>query len=121
MRSYLLLFLSTCILLFALPKNNSIYGFAAQANQVKKSCRFTKGPFKKKCATKCIRHQSHSEKQKNATSVPTECGQQVFGIVNALHLEPVLHYPGKRTNRLPHIRSHLSPDLENDPEPPRFA
>ncbi|MFD2513280.1 hypothetical protein ACFSRY_05335 [Pontibacter locisalis] len=120
MRSYLLLFLSTLLLLFALPKNSSLRSFAQQA-ELKKTCSSSKRFAKKPCARKCLKHQTHSENHNNAANLVTDCSQQIYAIINSLQAKPIIYQPTKRALILPHIRKHLSPDLEHDPEPPRFS
>ncbi|MBC5994380.1 hypothetical protein [Pontibacter cellulosilyticus] len=120
MRTYLLLFLSILLLLFALPKNSSLRSFAQQA-ELKKACSYSKRFVKKTCARKCLKHQTHSENQNNAANLGTDCNQQVYALVSALQAEPLIYLQAKRAFKTPLVRKHLSPDLEHDPEPPRFS
>ncbi len=120
MRNYLLLFASFTLLLFALPKNSSLRGFAQQV-ALNKSCAYSDNGVKKSCARKCIKHQTHNEQQKNAAGLAVDCSQQVYAVVNALYTAPLPSFRAKHDFILPLIRKHLSPVLEHDPEPPRLS
>ena len=120
MKSYLLLFLSTLLMLFALPKNSSLRSFAQQV-ELKEACSSSKRFAKKPCAKKCLKHQTHSENQNNAANLSTDCSQHIYAIINSLQAEPIIYLPAKRAIILPNTRKHLSPDLEHDHEPPRFS
>ncbi len=120
MRNYLLLFVSFTLLLFAMPKNSSMHSFAQQG-ELAKSCSYSKRFTKKACIKKCLKHQTHSGKQNNAAATATDCGQQINAVVNTLPSESILLFKSNPDFILPHIRKHLSPVLEHDPEPPRFS
>ncbi|MEJ8803383.1 hypothetical protein [Pontibacter sp. H249] len=120
MRTYLLLFLSTLLLLFALPKNSNLRSYAQQG-ELRKSCSYSKRFVKKPCTRKCLKHQTPSENQNNAANLATDCHQQVYALVHSLQTEPFVYPLAKRTYILPRIRKHLPPDLEHDPEPPRLS
>ncbi|WP_018477728.1 hypothetical protein [Pontibacter roseus] len=120
MKNYLLLFVSLTLLLFATPKNDSLRSFAQQA-ALKKDCTYSKRFGKKPCAKKCLKHQTHSNQQNNATGIAADCSQQVYAVVNELHSELINLLSAKQDFTLPHIRKHLSPVLEYDPKPPRIS
>ena len=120
MRNYLLLFVSFTLLLFTMPKNSSMRSFAQQG-ELAKSCSYSKRFSKKACAQKCLKHQTHSDKQNNAAATATDCNQQVYAVVNALPSEPIIIFKANPDFILPHIQNHLSPVLEHEPEPPRFS
>lgn len=120
MKNYLLLFVSLTLLLFTMPKSNSLRSLAQQA-ALKKDCQYNKHFGKKPCAKKCLKHQTHSNQGNNSTGIATDCSQQVFAVVNTLHIEPIVSFAAKHDFILPHIRKYLSPVLEYDPEPPRLS
>ncbi|NEM99063.1 hypothetical protein [Pontibacter burrus] len=118
MRTYLLLFLSTLFLLFAMPKNNSVLRSTQQAElkEAGKYCKRTGKP----CPKKCLRHQTIPNQQHNE-GIATDCGQQLYAIVDLSQADTLLSFTTTSDYVLPHIRKHLSPVLEHEPEPPRFA
>lgn len=120
MKIYLLLFLSFTLLLFAMPKNSILRSFAQQ-RELDKSCAYSKPPGKKLCARKCLKHQTHSNQQNNAAGIAADCSQQVYAIVNALQVEPVNSFTVNPKYILAHIRKHLSPILEYEPQPPQTS
>lgn len=120
MRPYLLLFISFACLLFSTPKSSGTRSFVQQ-RALGKSCAYSKPSAKKSCATKCLKHQTHSSQQNNATGIASDCNQQVYALVNELQVEPIISFTKKDEFILPHLRKHLSPILEYDPEPPRLS
>ena len=119
MRTYLLLFLSTLFLLFAMPKNNSMLRKTQQA-ELKEAGRHCKRTGKKPCPKKCLRHQTSPSQQHNA-GIATDCSQQLYAIVDLLQADTILSFTTASDYVLPHIRRHLSPVLEHEPEPPQFV
>lgn len=120
MKNYLLLFVSLTLLLFAMPKNDSMRSFAQQA-ALKKDCQYSKRFGKKPCAKKCLKHQTHSNQQNNAAGIASDCGQQVYAVINDLPSDSFISSTPQHYFVLPHLRKHLSPVLEYDPEPPRLS
>lgn len=121
MKSYLLLFLGTMLLLFALPKSSvsvRSIGNSEQSNLVK-SCSKSKFAVKRTCQKKCIKHQTHSEQQ-GAANLAVECGQQVYGLLTTSE-HNVLHYYTIRINYpIANSSNYLSPYLASDPDPPQY-
>ncbi|WP_299762624.1 hypothetical protein [uncultured Pontibacter sp.] len=120
MKNYLLLFVSLTLLLFTIPKNDSLRSFAQQA-ALKKDCKYSKHFGKKPCAKKCLKHQTHSNQENNTAGIVIDCSQQVYAIVNELPSELFISFVSPYKFILPHIRKHLAPVLEQDPEPPRLS
>ena len=120
MKTYLLLFMSFTLLLFATPKNSSMRCFTKQA-KLKTECAYNKRPDSKQCTKKCLKHQTHSDQQNNKSGVVTDCGQQAYAIVASLHTEPVISFRTSHDFILPHILKHRSPVIEYDPEPPQLS
>ncbi|MBB6610530.1 hypothetical protein H7F15_05740 [Pontibacter sp. Tf4] len=120
MRYYLLLFVSLTLLLFMMPKNDSLRSFAQQST-LKKGCTYSRHFGKKPCAKKCLKHQAHSGQQSNAAGIVIDCSQQVYAIVNELPSELFISFVSPYKFTIPHIRKHLAPVLEYDPEPPRIS
>ncbi|MCJ8164358.1 hypothetical protein MKJ04_05840 [Pontibacter sp. E15-1] len=122
MKPYLLLFLSTLLLLFALPKNNSgLRGNGGNGqSELNSSCSKSKVALKRTCRKKCIKHQTHSEQQ-GAASFATDCGQQVYAVLSASDHNASYTIQVERTRFLKDVRIHLPPDLATDPDPPRFS
>ncbi|MHA6247210.1 hypothetical protein ACXYMU_04680 [Pontibacter sp. CAU 1760] len=122
MKPYLLLFLSTLLLLFALPKNNSsLRGMGANGqSEISSSCSKNKIALKRTCRKKCIKHQTHSEQQ-SAANIVIECGQQVYAVLSASEYNISYTNQVERTRFQTNTRSHLPPDLATDPDPPRFS
>ncbi|MCX2739020.1 hypothetical protein [Pontibacter anaerobius] len=121
MRNYLLLFISTILLLFALPRygsnGNSIPGMEKAV--VKKACTY-KRLVKRNCVKGCLKHQTHSEQQ-NTAGVVIDCSQPFYAIVNPLE-EQLLHALVLRQDNVqPLTPKPLSPPLEIEPDPPRFS
>ncbi|MER2999156.1 hypothetical protein [Pontibacter populi] len=121
MKNSLLLFLSIMLLLFGIQKS-SILPSVAEMKQVilAKSCSHTKQGFKKPCARKCIKHQSHSEPKGAATTV-TDCGQQVYAVAPAGGQNSFYQPYLIRTTIVSDSRQLLSPFLETDHAPPRLS
>ena len=120
MKTYLLLFFSTLLLLFTLPKNGSVGGLAGtERAELKKTCSH-KRLGKAACTRKCLKHQSPSGQQ-NAANLATDCSQQVYAIVATLPSDLLFTFPLQRATILPAPRKHLAPDLEYEPEPPRLS
>jgi hypothetical protein len=120
MKNYLLLFVSFTLLLFAMPKRDSLRSFAQQA-ALKKNCSYSNHSGKKHCAKKCLKHQTHSGDQNNAAGIASDCSQQVFAIVHDLQTESISSFTSQQDFILPHILKHHSPVLEYDPQPPRLS
>ncbi|MFD2247926.1 hypothetical protein [Pontibacter ruber] len=120
MKTYLLLLLSTLLLLFTLPKNGLVGSSlsASEQSMIRKSCQ-NKRLVKRTCAKKCLKHQTHSDQQ-NAANLATDCSQQLFAVVTPLQPRLLFSLPAQPTLMLPSIRKHLSPDLVDYPKPPRL-
>ncbi|MBB6610594.1 hypothetical protein H7F15_06065 [Pontibacter sp. Tf4] len=119
MRNYLLLFVSFTLLLFTMPKSNSLRSFTQQA-ALKKDCKYSRFSGKRTCTKKCLRHHPLSGQQSNA-GIASDCSQQVFAIVQEQQSASDKTSTTIRSYRLPHIRKYLSPTIEYDPEPPRLS
>jgi len=120
MKSHLLLFLSTMLLLFALPKSSPLYGIssAEQGQQVRKRC--APGALKRPCARKCLKHQTHSE-QRGAGTVVTDCSQLFYAIVPTPQQQPAfVAEPAQHKAQLPGEKPH-SPYLKIEPDPPQLS
>lgn len=121
MKNYFLLFISTMLMLFILPKygsdGSSISGM--EKGVIKEVCS-SKRLVKRNCTKGCLKHQTHSEQQSAAT-VLIDCSQPFYAIVNPLQQQQEF------TPVLVHSRMHplteklLSPHLEVEPDPPRFS
>ncbi|WP_266206195.1 hypothetical protein [Pontibacter kalidii] len=120
MKFYLLLFISFALLLFATPKSGGMRSFEQQ-RALNKSCAYSKPSGKKPCAKKCLKHQTHSNQQDNPAGIVYDCSQQIYALVNDLQAELIISFTTKHDFMLPHIRKHLSPILEYDPQPPRLS
>lgn len=120
MINYLLLFVSFTLLLFTMPKNSNMRSLAQQ-QELNKSCANSQPSGKKRCAKKCLKHQTHSNQQENAAGIASDCSQQVYAVVNTLKSEPIISYRSEPDFILPHLRKYLSPVLEYEPEPPRLS
>ncbi|MER2996605.1 hypothetical protein [Pontibacter populi] len=120
MKTYLLLFFSTLLLLFGIQKSSSLPGFADfKQSLVSKSCNYSHQGFKKPCTKKCLKHQTHSE-SKSAANTVTDCTQQVYAIVSSQQLHAfyslIIVQPAIVTNS----NQHQSPYLETEHAPPRL-
>lgn len=120
MKGYLLLFLSTTLLLFALPKGGLTHGVnqMEQGQVVKKSC--AKKAYKRPCARKCLKHQTHSE-QREAGTVVNDCSQPFYAILGPPQTSSLFAGDDSYKTPLSAPRRHLAPDLANEPDPPRFS
>ncbi|WP_162426654.1 hypothetical protein [Pontibacter pudoricolor] len=121
MKTYLLLFVSTLFLLFGIQKSSSLPG-AADFKQrfVSKSCKYSNQGFKKPCAKKCLKHQTHSE-QKGAANVVTDCPQQTYGVASAQLLPAFYTLAVVQSTIVTNSNKHLSPYLETEHAPPRLS
>ncbi|WP_242929153.1 hypothetical protein [Pontibacter vulgaris] len=121
MKTYLLLFLSTMFLLFGIQKSSSLPGFADfKQGIVSQSCKYSKHGFKKPCAKKCLKHQSHSE-QKGAATTLTDCTQQAYAVVAAQQHHTFYTSVIAQSAIVTGINKHLSPYLETEHAPPRLS
>ena len=120
MKAYLLLFLSSLFLLFTLPKNTNLHG-VLQQHALRQSCSSGKSIGKKNCARKCLKHQTHTERKGSPAGITPDCNQQTYAILHVLQPVSTLIFPVNQGAVGAYIRSHLSPDLERDPEPPRLS
>lgn len=119
MKGYLLLFLSTTLLLFSLPKGSMLYGtLPTEQGTIKKKC--AAGVIKRPCARKCLRHQTHSE-QREAGTVLTDCSQTFFAVLNAGQQPLQLPLASALVSTLNPVRKPLSPYLKIEPDPPKIA
>ena len=120
MKGYLLLFLSTMLLLFALPEGGFRHSvnLMEQGQVVKKSCAMK--AYKQPCARKCLKHQTHSE-QRGAGTMLTDCSQPFYAILNTPQALPLFARADSHKTPLSTPRRHLAPDLANEPDPPRFS
>lgn len=122
MKGYLVLFLSTILLLFALPKSSISMRSAGTTVQgeLRKSCQLNKRALKRTCTKKCIKHQSHSEQQ-GAANLVTDCSQQVYALVTTSE-HAFLTATQLQRNQIPsESGSYIPPELATDPDPPRFS
>ncbi|WP_158607193.1 hypothetical protein [Pontibacter oryzae] len=121
MKNYLLLFMSTLLLLFVLPKNGSYAQrvLGMEQRSVKTSCA-TKRPVKPTCARKCLKHQTHSEQMPGA-NFASDCSQQVFAVISPQASYTMWHPLQLREIGTPASLTYLSPELKIDPEPPKLA
>jgi len=119
MKGYLLLFLSTTLLLFSLPKGSMLNGtISTEQGTVKKKC--AAGVLKRPCTRKCLRHQTHSEKRETGT-VLTDCSQTYIAVLNVGQQPLLLPLSSAFVSTLSSIRKPLSPYLKIEPEPPQIA
>ena len=119
MKRYLLLFLST-LLLFALSQaGGRVGGFACVKQQELRAGENADEPvMKRKCAKKCLKHQTHSEQQNGAA---TDCSQQYYAVITE-HKPAEPFYSGVPQPATPPAdKTHQTPSLEADPDPPRFS
>jgi hypothetical protein len=121
MKTYLLLFFSTLLLLFSIQKSSSLPGFADfKQNFVSKSCAYSKQGLKKPCAKKCLKHQTHSE-SKGAANMVTDCTQQVYAVVSAQQLPSFYTLAIVQATIVTDSNQLLSPYLETEHAPPRLS
>lgn len=122
MKHYLLLFFSTLLLLFTLSQTDGrVSGFACvKQHELRTADNGDKRLVKRKCAKKCLKHQTHSEKQNGATAA-TDCSQQFFAII-AENKSSGVFLTGIAQLATPSADSiHQTPSLKADPDPPRFS
>ncbi len=121
MMRYLLLFISTLLLLFTLPQPgrsvNSLTG--VEKPKLTKTCNIKRN-LKHTCAKKCLKHQTQQEQQRGSGTT-TDCSPQLFAVLNTQQAETYLHFSAAPATIASPARTHLSPDLETEPDPPRFS
>ena len=122
MKHYLLLFLSTLLLLFTLSQTDGrVSGFACvKQHELRTADNADKRLVKRRCAKKCLKHQTHSEQQNGATAA-TDCSQQFYAIIAEnksadFFLSGIAQLATTSADRI-----HLTLSLEADPDPPRFS
>jgi hypothetical protein len=122
MKSYLLLFLSTMLVLFALPKSSVSVRSIGNNEQSKliKSCSKSKFAIKRTCQKKCIKHQTHSEQQ-GASNIVSDCSQQAYGLLSVSAHNTLHNYQVRKTYVTANSFSYLSPDLASDTDPPQYS
>lgn len=122
MMRYLLLFISTLLMLFTLSQPDTrVNSFSCvKQSQLKEAINSDKHLVRRKCAKKCLRHQTHSEQQ-NAATVVVDCSQPFYALV--AETEPTFDFTpaSLAVATIPADRKHLSPSLEAEPDPPRFS
>ncbi|WP_187263005.1 hypothetical protein [Pontibacter beigongshangensis] len=121
MKHYLLLFLSTLLLLFMLPEPDGRLnrGSGMEQGVLKKACSHQK-KIKRTCARKCLQHQAHSG-QHNAAGTVTDCSVPSYALV-ATQEQPVFLPVGLYgAGFVPPAKKYLSPHLGREPDPPRFS
>lgn len=122
MKRYLLLFFSTLLMLFALPKpdRNAISFAGVEQGELKKACT-SKRPGKHTCPRKCLKHQPQQGQQHTA-NLATDCSQQFYAIVaDNQHSKQPFIQDAAQLVAIPAVKAHQSPSLEADPDPPRFS
>ncbi|TPE46239.1 hypothetical protein [Pontibacter mangrovi] len=122
MKSYLLLFVSTLFLLFALPKSSVVRTLQTQEQATLKgtTCS-TKQKAKAACSKKqCLRHLTHSEKRGAATAF-VDCSQSYSAAVFEQPHTLFYTLQDKALYTLALSPSYLSPHLEAEPDPPQFS
>jgi hypothetical protein len=122
MKPYLLLFFSTLLMLFTLSQPGTLgYSLSCvKQSELKAATKYAGHPVKRKCAKKCLKHQTHSSQQ-NAATVVVDCNQQFFAVV--AESEPAFDFlpSSLEVATIPADKKHLSPSLEAEPDPPRFS
>lgn len=121
MKNYLLLFLSSMILLFLLPKTGSYMqlGQAMGQSTVKSSC-MNKQLVKRTCAKKCLKHQTHSKQQQDS-NIGSDCSQHVVAIISLQANNSFCLLRQLPETGIPADSIYFSPDRTIDPEPPKLA
>ena len=122
MKHYLLLFFSTLLLLFTLSQTDGrVSGFScAGQHELRTADNADKRLVKRRCAKKCLKHQTHSEQQNGATAA-TDCSQQFYAVI-AANGSAEFFSSGFSQPVSPSADSiHQTPSLEADPDPPRFS
>ncbi|WP_076665926.1 hypothetical protein [Pontibacter indicus] len=120
MKHTLLLLLSTILFLFTLAQpQKPVNGFAcAVKSELKAATNHQK--FKRPCAKKCLKHQTHSER-KGSANVTLECGQQLYAVVADGQSDANVSAAVRKQLFRSVQRKHLPPNLGTDPDPPRFS
>jgi hypothetical protein len=122
MKSYLLLFFSTLLLLFTLSQpDRSLNSYACAAkSELTEADNSDKRSAKSTCARKCQKHQIHS-RQQNAANVTTDCSQQFYAVVaDTQQEEQHASFTASQQITPAAAGKHQSPHLETDPDPPRL-
>ena len=121
MKSYLLLFFSTLLLLFTLPKpDRNVSGITAVEQSILKKACSSKRQIKRTCPRKCLKHQTHPEQQ-NAGNVATDCSQQFYAVITEHKPNEFFSSGAPQPVTLSADKIHQTPSLEADPDPPRFS
>ncbi|GAA4442716.1 hypothetical protein GCM10023188_42740 [Pontibacter saemangeumensis] len=122
MMRYLLLFISTLLMLFTLSQPGTrVNSFSCvKQTQLKEAIDSEKHLVRRKCAKKCLKHQTRSEQQ-NAGTVVVNCSQPFYAVV--AETGPTFNFTpaSLEVAAIPADRKHLSPSLEVEPDPPRFS
>lgn len=120
MKHYLLLFLSTLLILFTLAQpQKPVKGFACAEKSVLKAAVNSK-KIKRTCARKCLKHQTHSEQQ-NATNAPVDCSQQQYAVVADKYSTILFESAAMQQYMVPVQLKLPAPHLGADPDPPRIS
>lgn len=121
MRGYLIFFFSIIFLLFTLPDRVNLGSGLPQLEQsvLKKACS-SKRQVKRTCAKKCLKHQTHSEKQ-NAGHQASDCSQQYYALVAPLQPYTLPALVFLKRVKVAEAAMYLSPNLKAEPDPPRFS
>lgn len=122
MKGYLLLFFSTLLMLFTLSQPGTrVNSFSCmKQSQLKEAINSDKHLVKRKCAKKCLRHQTHSEQQ-NGVTVVVDCSQPFYAVVAETESMVGFTPASLEVGVIPADRKHLSPSLEAELDPPRFS
>ncbi|MCP2044308.1 hypothetical protein [Pontibacter sp. HSC-36F09] len=120
MKQTLLLLLGTLLLLFTQATTQKPVSGLDCVLKSELNAATNHKKLKRPCARKCLRHQTHSERNTPAT-VLVDCGPQLYAVVDAAQSDLLFHPATGKQSAAPSQLRYLSPHLGADPDPPRFS
>lgn len=122
MMQYLLILLSTLLLLFALPENGSrsIARESAGTSMLQRSCKINKEGSKRTCTKKCLKQHGKEASQQGTTTL-VECSLPGFALLSGNGLPAFNPLWIRKVAIMTLAEKADSAALEIEPDPPQFS